>query len=112
MTDEETGDACEPEGDVIASGAVVEHASVWVFHGDRARLAAAVFPSRADGLAWVARHRLTGLLTEYPVGDGCYDIALAQGRFRPSKPHHGSSEHVAGFSASGEHIHVLDGEPR
>jgi hypothetical protein len=25
-----------------------------------------------------------------PVGDGCYDIAVASVRFRPSKPHHGT----------------------
>ena len=83
--------------------------TVWVFHGDGARFASGVFASRQDGLDWVAQHRLTGLLSEYPLGQGCYDSALAQGGFRPSKPHHGTPGHVAGFSPGLRHVHVVDG---
>jgi hypothetical protein len=87
-------------------------AEVWIFHGDGAPFAAAVFESREAGLAWAAKHGVTGLLTEYPIGDGCYDIAVAQGRFRPTKPHHGSPKHIAGFSPGWtEHIHVDQGRP-
>ncbi len=85
--------------------------TVWVFHGEAARFASGVFASRADGLAWVARHRLTGVLSEYPLGEGCYDWALARDRFRPSKAHHGSPGHVAGFSPGLAHVHVADGAP-
>jgi hypothetical protein len=47
-----------------------------------------------------------------PVGDGCYDIAVAQGRFTPSKPHHGSPKHIAGFSPGWtQHIHTSIKEP-
>lgn len=52
---------------------------------------------------------LTGILTEYRVGDGCYDLAVRAGRFRATRPHHGLPDHVAGFSPDGEHIHVTDG---
>ncbi|SCL38098.1 hypothetical protein GA0070624_6096 [Micromonospora rhizosphaerae] len=83
--------------------------TVWVFHGEGARFASGVFASRADGLDWVAQHRLTGILSEYPLGEGCYDWALARGRFRPSKPHHGKPGHVAEFSPSLDHVHVTDG---
>jgi hypothetical protein len=63
-------------------------------------------------MAWIARHELTGILTEYPVGDGCYDIAVRDGRFRPTRPHHGSPEHVAGFSPGWTaHVHVTRGTP-
>jgi hypothetical protein len=84
---------------------------VWIFHGDAARFASGVFNDKASGLAWIARHGLTGILTEYEVGDGCYDLALCAGRFRDSKPHHGSPGHVASFSPGLAHIHVRDGQP-
>src|SRR5262245_52410183 len=79
---------------------------VWIFHGDVARLASGVFADKASGLEWAARHNLTGILTEYEIGDGCYDLAARQGRFRNTKPHHGAPEHIAGFSPSLEHIHL------
>ncbi|MGW3788449.1 DUF7710 domain-containing protein [Micromonospora chokoriensis] len=37
-------------------------------------------------------------LSEYSVGVGCYDQAVAASSFRPSRPHHGSPDHVAAFS--------------
>jgi hypothetical protein len=33
-----------------------------------------------------------------------------QGRFHPTKPHHGTPSHVAGFSPP-VHVHVRDGHP-
>ncbi|SIN15100.1 DUF7710 domain-containing protein [Micromonospora cremea] len=83
--------------------------TVWIFHRDGARFASGVFASRADGLSWAAEHRLTGLLTEYPVGEGSYDYAVSRGLFRPSKPHHGKPGHVVDFSPSLDHVHVVDG---
>lgn len=85
--------------------------TVWIFHGLNARFASGVFLSQADGLAWAAQHRLSGTLSEYPVGIGCYDQAVMTGRFRPSKPHHGTPEHVAGFSPTLGHVHLTDGRP-
>lgn len=97
-------------------GAVVQHLgmgeqrTVWVFHGEKAQFAAGVFESEADGLNWAARHGVSGLLTEYPVGDGCYDIAVAEGHFVPKRPHHGTPEHVAQFSPGWtRHVHIEDG---
>lgn len=84
---------------------------VWIFHGQASRFASGVFPDAASGLEWVAKHGLTGILTEYEVGDGCYDLAVKQGRFRNTKLHHGTAEHVAGFSPGLGHIHVRDGHP-
>ena len=44
------------------------------------------------------------------MGDGCYDIAVREGHFTPTKPHHGTPNHIAGFSPSRtHHIHVRDG---
>ena len=85
---------------------------VWIFHGARrADFASGVFATSEGGLAWAATHRVSGILAEYPVGDGSYDAAVREGRFRPSKPHHGSPEHIAGFSPGLQHIHLTDGRP-
>lgn len=84
---------------------------VWIFHGDGASFASAVFSSEAEGRAWAQRHLVSGVLTEYPVGDGCYDVAVREGRFRPSKDHHGSPRHVAGFSPGLRHVHLREGRP-
>jgi hypothetical protein len=85
--------------------------TVWVFHGEEARFASGVFKDRDAALKWVELHRLTGIVTEYPIGVGCYDVAVAEGFFQPSKPHHGTPVHVAGFSPPGDHIHVQDRAP-
>ena len=66
--------------------------------------------TKTKHLPGLARHHLTGILTEYPVGDGCYDIAVARGQFEPTKPHHGTPAHVARFSpATTQQLHVRDG---
>ena len=85
---------------------------VWVFHGDDSRFASAVFESETDAAAWVARYGLSGVLTEYPVNDGCYDIAVREGHFRPTRSHHGTAEHIAAFSAGWAlRVHFEHGRP-
>ena len=84
---------------------------VWIFHGEGAAFACAVFRSETEGRGWAARHGVTGILAEYPVGDGCYDVAVREGWFRPSKDHHGSPSHVAGFSPGLGHVHLRGGVP-
>jgi hypothetical protein len=71
--------------------------TVWIFQNNRARYASAVFSTLDTGLAWAAEHEVTGILTEYADG-GAYDVAVREGRFTSSKPHHGTPDHVAAFS--------------
>ena len=97
-------------GDVGARRDGIARPTIWIFHGDRARFAAGVFTTREAGLAWAAEHRVTGILTEYPIG-GAYDVAITEGRFTPSRPHHGTPDHVAGFSPGLAHVHLTDGQP-
>jgi hypothetical protein len=83
---------------------------VWVFHGDGARHASGVFVSEEQAMAWIEGHRLTGLLTEYPLGVGSYDDAVERGRFKPSRDHHGTPQHIGAFSPGHtRHVHVVDG---
>jgi hypothetical protein len=84
--------------------------TVWVFHGDHARHASGVFEALDVGLVWAAGHRVTGILAEYAHG-GAYDIAVSEGRFTPTKAHHGTTDHVAAFSPGLRHIHLTDGHP-
>jgi len=81
-----------------------------MFHGDSSRHASAVFRSEIDARTWIEQHAVSGLLTEYPVGDGCYDIAVREGHFSASRAHHGTSDHVAGFSPGWtRHVHFENG---
>jgi hypothetical protein len=69
-----------------------------------------VFETADAGIAWAAEHGLSGLLTEYPFG-GAYDTAVDECRFTPSKPHHGTADHIVAFSPGLDHIHLTDGHP-
>ncbi|MFC6565766.1 hypothetical protein [Actinoplanes utahensis] len=84
--------------------------TVWVFNGPRSRFPSAVFATSEDGLAWAAEHGVSGVLAEYAFG-GAYDAAVRDGRFSPSKPHHGTPDHIAGFGPGLNHIHLVDGRP-
>lgn len=86
--------------------------SVWVFLGEHAHWPSGVFSSRDAAERWIAEHRLTGMITEYPVDTGVYDWAVASGVFRPGKPQHSSPEFIGGFTAAAqEHGHFTDGVP-
>jgi hypothetical protein len=67
-----------------------------------------VFTILEAGLAWAAEHEVTGILAEYAHG-GAYEVAVSEGRFTPSKAHHGTPNHVAGFSPGLRHIHLTRG---
>ncbi|MEU4765087.1 hypothetical protein AB0H12_17690 [Actinosynnema sp. NPDC023794] len=82
--------------------------TVWVFHGDRGRYASGVFDTLDAGLAWAAERQVTGILAEYAHG-GAYDVAVGEGRFTPTKAHHGTADHVAAFGPGLRHIHLIDG---
>lgn len=84
--------------------------AVWLFHGEHARHASGVFDTLDAGLAWAAEHQVTGILAEYPYG-GAYDVAVSEGRFTPSKAHHGTADHVAAFSPGLRHVHLTGGRP-
>jgi hypothetical protein len=84
--------------------------SVWIFRGDGANWPSGVFSSEEMAERWIAEHRLTGMITEYPVDVGVYEWAVASGRFRPSKPQHSSSGFIGGFTtAAQEHGHYTEG---
>jgi hypothetical protein len=84
--------------------------SVWVFLGERAHWPSGVFTSRETAVQWIAEHRLTGMITEYPVDVGVYDWAVKTGAFSPSKPKHSEPEFIGGFTTATQNPwHFTDG---
>jgi hypothetical protein len=85
--------------------------TVWVFTGPNARFPGGVFSSRDKAEAWIAQHKLTGLLTEYPLDSGAYDWAVHQGVFNPKRPDQTSSAFIGSFTSSRmAHAHFENGQ--
>ena len=59
---------------------------VWVFNAQGATFPSGVFTSAAAADAWIAKHRLSGVLTAYPLDHGVYDWAVENGYFGRTKP--------------------------
>jgi len=84
--------------------------SVWIFSGAQANFPSGVFHTREQAQQWIERHGLTGTLTEYPVGEGVYEWAIAKGAFEPKRPEHHQARFIERFSsASLAHEHYEDG---
>jgi hypothetical protein len=47
--------------------------AVWVFNGANSTFSAGVFQSKSQADEWIAKHKVTGCLTQYPLGIGIYD---------------------------------------
>jgi hypothetical protein len=87
--------------------------SVFVFNAARSSFPSAVFADSASATAWIARHELSGTLTEYPVGECVYDWAVSNGHFKPKRPDQESGEFIQSFtSASQWHAHFENGTQR
>lgn len=85
-------------------------AQVWVFNGTNA-LPSGVFSSRVLAEEWIHNHRLTGILTQYPVDVGVYDWVQSQSVWAPKTDSQRSPLFVAQFtSAYLEHHHYTDGK--
>jgi hypothetical protein len=88
---------------------------VWIFHASEARFAGGVFEDVASAESWIEKHRLTGLLTAYPVGESCLDWAIRTGSLgmkeEKLKQKSADPAFVGGFtSAAQDHFHYEDGK--
>ncbi|MEM1094078.1 MAG: hypothetical protein AAGJ10_05705 [Bacteroidota bacterium] len=83
---------------------------IWVFNGANARLPSAVFRYRVEAEAWIALHKLTGMLTQYPVDASVYDWAIKEGVFTPRRDAEKSATFIERFTtAHQEHYHYEGG---
>ena len=87
---------------------------IWVFNGGR-QFPGGLFTTIEKAEAWIARHGLSGVLTRYPVDEGCFDWAVRTGRAGLSEQKlaekRDDKEFIGGFSsASQEHLHCEAGK--
>jgi len=85
---------------------------VWVFNGDGGRFPGGVFTSREQAEKWIRARGLSGVLTAYPLDEGCFDWALRQQLVTGRALNRGDDPTFVGSftTASQEHHHYKDGE--
>ena len=59
-----------------------------------------VFSSREKAEEWIAKHRLSGLLTAYPLDHGVYDWNIAHGFFNPKRDDQRTAEFIGRYSSA------------
>jgi len=87
---------------------------VWVFNGGKGRFPGAIFEELDLAETWIRKHRLSGVLTAYPLNEGCFEWAIANNctNLSPEKlaAKGTDSDFIGAFtSASQEHFHYEDG---
>lgn len=86
---------------------------VWVFNSGASGFPGGIFSDRTAADAWIAGHRRTGVLTAYPIDEGCYDFAIRNNLLSPRalEQNKGNAKFIGSFSsASLEHYHYEDGK--
>ncbi|MDO1446702.1 transposase [Rhodocytophaga aerolata] len=80
-------------------------------NGTNGAIPSGVFIEKEIAEQWIAENQFTGLLTKYPVNEGLYDWAVANGYFTPKREDHKSSYFKQTFTcASLEHYHYENGK--
>jgi len=83
---------------------------VWIFVAPNAVFPSGVFARLEDAEGWIAKHELTGVLTEYPVGVGVFDWAIANGKFKPKPEKRLDAKFIGQFTtALMRHNHYENG---
>lgn len=89
---------------------------VWIFNGKGGHFPGGVFSRRELAHAWIAYHKLNGVLTCYPLGEGCMDWAIRTGLFKIAKPESSNlarskdPDFVGSFSSAlQDHVHYENG---
>ena len=90
---------------------------VWVFNAATRPFPGGVFARLDVAEAWIATHRLSGVLTRYPVDEGCFDWAVRVGltgmKAETLERRRLDPAFIGGFSsASQDHVHYEDGRRR
>jgi hypothetical protein len=87
--------------------------AVWVFHGEGAQFACAVFRTKDAAVGWIGSQGVSGVLTAYPVDVSAYEWAVQQGFFKANTEEKRTPKFIERFtSASQEHFHFQTGKPR
>jgi hypothetical protein len=84
---------------------------IYLFHYPaKSKFCSGVFWEKKKAEDWIGKHRLSGVLTSYPIDTGVYDWAIVNKMFTPEKEHEATPDFIGGFSsASQEHWHYENG---
>ena len=87
---------------------------VWIFAADAKSAPGGVFTTRDTAEEWIRTCHLSGVLTAFPVDEGCFDWAVRKQLVTgPARDRSNDASFVASFtSAAQEHVHYTDGRPR
>lgn len=87
---------------------------VWIFSVDSVSSPGGVFTTKAAAESWIRSRRLSGMLTAFPLDEGCFDWAMRLGLVTGRARERGDDPaFVATFSCGvQEHIHFVDGHQR
>ncbi|MFK7777822.1 MAG: hypothetical protein QM501_06820 [Gimesia sp.] len=84
--------------------------TIWVFHTEEGSFTGGVFSTKLKADQWIVLHKLSGILTKYPLDKGVYDWAIETGIFHPKKEYQTNAKFIGRFtSASQEHYHYESG---
>lgn len=84
---------------------------VWIFNGSKGKFPGGVFRSLNIAENWIRSHRLTGVLTGYPLDIGSFEWANANGLVSSKAKAQADRDFIGSFSsASFEHYHYEAGE--
>jgi hypothetical protein len=83
---------------------------VWVFNGDGGQFPSGVFTAVEIAEEWIAKHRLNGVLTWYPLDTGVYEWTIEKQCFLPRKDYQREPKFIQTFSSAHTgHYHYTDG---
>jgi hypothetical protein len=84
---------------------------ILLFHTTRSSFCGGAFTTREFAEQWIAKHKLSGVLTKYPIDVGVYDWAIENHKFTPKKENQFTPDFIGGFTTAGqEHYHYSDGK--
>lgn len=88
--------------------------SVWVFNAPNKSFSGGVFADIDEAEKWIAKHKLTGVLTKYPLNKGVFDWAIENNSIdlKPGKLSEKIEDpsFIGGYTtASMEHYHYENG---
>ena len=85
--------------------------TVWVFVGNGATLPCGVFHTLEMANQAIEKHKLSGMLTAYPMDTVIYEWAIDNGFFHPKRDSQQTPTFIQRFtSAALEHYHYIDGK--
>lgn len=83
---------------------------VWVFDGEGGNFPSAVFSTVERAEEWIGKHKLSGVLTWYPIDVPVYEWVIAKGYWQPKKDYQTSPTFIQRFSSAYTgHYHYTNG---